>query len=315
MGVLVAVLVILALDVVEPESAGRATIAALALVFLGGFITQLLGTTPAGRDPGALAFTAVTSVILIAGATYVAIGPTVGRFWAVVMLVAWFIASVAVFRLDAATITPGQSVGGLAGPLLRATGVVVAVVALFDLAASVATRLTSSSAAARAVARQARRMAYLDELTGIPNRRAAREALPEVIRSGGGSVVLIDLDHFKQVNDTYGHEEGDRILRAAAQMLGAGLRDEDLVARWGGEEFLLILPDTPPEGAAIVAERCRAALRTIEAPVSVTASFGIAPLTTLADVDLSLARADDALYDAKDAGRDRVVIRGAPETA
>jgi diguanylate cyclase (GGDEF)-like protein len=158
-------------------------------------------------------------------------------------------------------------------------------------------------------------MAYLDELTGIPNRRAAREALPEVIRAGGGSVCLVDLDHFKRVNDTYGHEEGDRILRAAAHILQASLRDEDLVARWGGEEFLLILPEAPPEGAAVVAERCRAALRTIEANAPVTASFGIAPLTTVDDIDVSLARADDALYDAKAAGRDCVVLREAPATA
>ena len=123
-------------------------------------------------------------------------------------------------------------------------------------------------------------------------------------------MVVVDVDRFKAVNDTFGHAVGDAVLRAVAVRLLTDLRDEDLAARWGGEEFLLMLPDIGD--AAAVAERLRAAVaaepvRAEEQTVPVTASFGWATWDGGESAEALVARADAALYEAKQAGRDRVV--------
>ncbi|MBV8597446.1 MAG: diguanylate cyclase [Actinobacteria bacterium] len=165
----------------------------------------------------------------------------------------------------------------------------------------------------RVVERQAR----IDELTGIANRRAVEEMLRgELARAErfGGDVcfVFADLDNFKDVNDRYGHPFGDVVLSVFAEVLGETVRDVDIAGRWGGEEFALVLPGTDAEGGAAVADRARRALlhREVRSPsgdvLRLTASFGVAAFPACPDSEALVAAADDALYLAKRAGRDRV---------
>lgn len=160
--------------------------------------------------------------------------------------------------------------------------------------------------------------ADLDPLTGLPNRQVMRRDLDrehERARRGGDSatVALADLDHFKTLNDTHGHAMGDVVLAATAATLEANLRPYDRVYRYGGEEFLILLPDTGPKRAAVVLERLRAAVAgqhlTAEdgAPITVTISIGHAPLAPERSPEDGAEKADRALYAAKAAGRDRVV--------
>jgi diguanylate cyclase (GGDEF)-like protein len=172
----------------------------------------------------------------------------------------------------------------------------------------------------RIVARQA----MTDSLTGLANRRRGEEALraelAHVRRFGGSlAVVIADVDDFKRLNDTHGHAAGDAVLRELGDVLRASLRQSDLAARWGGEEFLLLLRETDLEGAHELAERIRSALetRTILTPngarLTVTASFGVTAYETVdRDVDV-VAAADDALYVAKRRGKNRVE-QAAPTT-
>ncbi len=164
------------------------------------------------------------------------------------------------------------------------------------------------------------RLARTDWLTGLTNRRRLMEiAAREVARArrygSSVAVILIDLDHFKRVNDTHGHLVGDRVLARAAAVFAAGIRDVDTVARFGGEEFALLLPDTDVVGAAGVAERCARQLASerfeiggVE-PIVVTASMGVAD-TAGPDADLEdlLRRADAAMYQAKEAGRNHITL-------
>jgi diguanylate cyclase (GGDEF)-like protein len=167
-----------------------------------------------------------------------------------------------------------------------------------------------------ALQRQLRELASTDALTGLHNRRdLERRIAAEMSRSRRHaqplSVVIGDLDHFKGVNDEYGHAVGDDVLRAVGVRMRRSLRSEDLAVRWGGEEFLLLLPDTDRGGAVEVAEKIR---RTIaEDPIGcngravpVTISFGVAELTDDDQVADFIRRADDAMYRAKSQGRDRV---------
>jgi two-component system, cell cycle response regulator len=160
------------------------------------------------------------------------------------------------------------------------------------------------------------KLARTDVLTGLANRRHADDVLRATIASARRheralSAVLIDIDRFKSVNDAHGHAAGDAVLREIAVRLCAGLREEDLAARWGGEEFLLLLPDSADAG--IVCERLRAAVAARPVNVHgvlqlhVSASFGWAAWSGEETGEALVARADGALYAAKDAGRDRVV--------
>ncbi|THF55590.1 diguanylate cyclase [Pseudothauera rhizosphaerae] len=159
------------------------------------------------------------------------------------------------------------------------------------------------------------RLATTDALTGLENRRsfmARLEAeLTRIAHGGpGGALIMVDLDHFKRVNDTHGHAAGDAVLVHLAHLLRQALRREDIAGRLGGEEFAVLLPDTDPAGAAILAERLRAMLEessieTGSATIRITMSAGLAPLEGTGPAILE--RADAALYRAKNEGRNRVV--------
>jgi diguanylate cyclase (GGDEF)-like protein len=161
-------------------------------------------------------------------------------------------------------------------------------------------------------------MASTDPLTQLKNRRAMTEAMRrEVSRVHRGqphlSFVLCDLDHFKAINDTRGHDAGDLVLRSVSQTLTGCMRDVDYLARWGGEEFLVMLPDTPAAGAVIVAERIRARIdalliETSAEPLKISMTLGVAAMMPGESAEQTIARADAALYLGKDQGRNRVVI-------
>jgi diguanylate cyclase len=159
-------------------------------------------------------------------------------------------------------------------------------------------------------------LAELDELTGSFNRRCIMRMLGEEISrahrtSAPCSIALIDLDWFKRINDTYGHPTGDEALRTFAITVFANIRDFDRFGRFGGEEFLLVLPDTPHDVAARTLDRLRAIIADLDwSPFSpgmrVTVSAGIATLKPDETPDAILARADRALYEAKARGRNRI---------
>lgn len=163
-----------------------------------------------------------------------------------------------------------------------------------------------------------RSYAETDFLTGVANRRSLSEALDRELRrcrSEGSSLalILLDVDRFKDVNDTLGHEEGDRALRRIALLMDRNRRRSDVFGRWGGEEFLLVAPDLDLDGGRRAAERLRAIIeessRGTRAPV--TASFGVAQLAPGDDMASLVRRADEALIAAKGAGRNRVEARAA----
>ena len=157
-----------------------------------------------------------------------------------------------------------------------------------------------------------REMATHDSLTGLFNRRVLEEQLPREMARARRSrsplcVALIDIDHFKSYNDTHGHLAGDEVLRECARAWDGGLRGEDTIVRFGGEEFLVLLPDTGPEEASEVVERLRE-----RTPMEQTCSAGLASWDFTESADDLLGRADAALYLAKASGRDQLAQAGAP---
>ena len=163
---------------------------------------------------------------------------------------------------------------------------------------------------------QARRAASTDGLTGVANRRtfdAELERHTDAHAACGApfALMLVDVDHFKAVNDRLGHQAGDEVLQVVARMLAAAGRAGDVAARYGGEEFALLLPGADSRTALAVAERARLSLRDSVEPVPVSASFGVAAMPDdAADAAALVEAADRALIHAKRTGRDRVVPAG-----
>ena len=164
---------------------------------------------------------------------------------------------------------------------------------------------------------RAEQLARVDPLTGVNNRRAFYDITApiwniELRHNHNLSVVLLDLDNFKRINDVHGHACGDELLVATANVLRKSVRDQDVIARWGGEEFILLLPETDLPEAAGLAERLRAAIAGTRlncdgAEIGVTASFGVAQRgANQRSLDALISTADDYLYQAKDLGRNRV---------
>jgi diguanylate cyclase (GGDEF)-like protein len=163
----------------------------------------------------------------------------------------------------------------------------------------------------------AERRAETDALTGLPNNRNVTDTVRRMVAHASRSVspltaLALDLDHFKQTNDTYGHGGGDEVLAAVGSTLKSACRASDFVGRAGGEEFLILLPDTDVQAGRVVAENIRAALAAItvaSVPRPITASIGVAVLPDHAGDATSLLRlADRALYTAKKNGRNRTEV-------
>jgi diguanylate cyclase (GGDEF)-like protein len=159
------------------------------------------------------------------------------------------------------------------------------------------------------------RLALTDPVTGLANRRGGEEALAREVararRTGAPlSLVLFDIDRFKSINDQAGHAVGDRVLRGISEILSASQRGSDLAMRWGGEEFLVLLPDVGLAGARIFAERVRENVQNLAVPDAgrITVSAGVSEIIGEEDPAVALARADANLYRAKAAGRNRVEV-------
>jgi diguanylate cyclase (GGDEF)-like protein len=190
------------------------------------------------------------------------------------------------------------------------------------LAIGFAAGLGTSAAAAAVLVRLLNRIGELqlsleeaartDALTGLPNRRVLFESLGREIgrarrRAAGLAVIFVDIDTFKLVNDRHGHKVGDAVLREAAAALRAGLRTYDEVCRYGGDEFVMVLPDTGAWDGHAVAERVREAIAasTFAGAIRITISLGVAELAGSMDADALLKAADTAVYRAKLGGRNR----------
>ena len=163
-------------------------------------------------------------------------------------------------------------------------------------------------------------LAYTDELTTLPNRRALQGAWKTYSSRDQVAVMMVDIDHFKEVNDRYGHAEGDRLLWLVGQLIRAQLGEQPdgapplrvqhkpRVGRWGGEEFLVLLPHTTPNLAFMMAEAVRDCIEHADAGVPLTVSLGVAMRRGSEDLADTAVRADAALYRAKHSGRNRVVM-------
>jgi diguanylate cyclase (GGDEF)-like protein len=204
--------------------------------------------------------------------------------------------------------------------------------AALALSAAERRRLDEERAKVRSELQRTRELALIDELTGLANRRALEGLLPEevsrALRHGRPlSILMIDVDHFKSINDTHGHRSGDQVLKTLACLLTEGLRSIDKAARYGGEELLVMLPDTPVAEAEKIAERFRSAVAEHvfmvdpeddepPIPLHLTASVGVAGLRESAEsLERLVEVADRALYEAKHEGRNRVVVAEASHGA
>lgn len=161
-----------------------------------------------------------------------------------------------------------------------------------------------------------KKLAITDELTGLFNRRELGIRLNSYLqqskrRQSCLTVVMLDIDHFKQINDKFGHNQGDDVLKQLGLLLNSSLREGDIAARYGGEEFVLVLPDTNAEAAKHIAQRTQNLFKKITSPAApVTASIGICSVDWQESIsaDDILMRADSAMYQAKNSGRNRTCI-------
>jgi diguanylate cyclase (GGDEF)-like protein len=194
------------------------------------------------------------------------------------------------------------------------------------LAAGLATRLARPVARVFADLARLTRQAQTDSLTNLANRRALDERLDDEVdhaRRLGTNVafVIADIDNFKSINDTYGHQTGDEVLRRVARMFADAVRELDLPGRYGGEEIALVLPGTNLTGARALSEKIRKGLEELShvtpegIPFQVTASFGAACFPAQSNAEDLVAAADAALYEAKRTGKNRVVTATAKRKA
>lgn len=188
-------------------------------------------------------------------------------------------------------------------------------------------RMVEAAAQLREASARLEQQATTDALTGLYDRRVLRERLGAEFRRSRRygrpiALLMVDIDHFKAVNDRYGHQAGDRVLTETARLLRENVRESDLVARYGGEEFVVLLAETAEADAATVAAKLHAAVREHDfrvegAALGVSVSVGVAglPESVAEDEEALLGLADTALYGAKRAGRDRIVVASAPQPA
>lgn len=312
----------------------------LALTYLGGasIFVLLIRSGLAQRfqsDPALLQVQSVFAVAATSG-SYLLHGPLRGAIISLVAMILVF--GMFYFTARQALRVSGISLvllGGMMGlaayndplrfpPLEEWAHFSVASVVLIGIAvlsvklAGLRQRLTEKNAALSVALEQIRRLATSDDLTGLFNRRHMAELLGNESarqkRTGNSnSLALIDIDFFKRVNDEHGHASGDAVLKAFAQAAGQTLRASDVLARWGGEEFLLLLPDTEVIEAQACVQRMREqvnalSLWQIHPALKVTFSAGVSVTHGAETVEQAVERADQAMYQAKRAGRDCTVV-------
>lgn len=258
-------------------------------------------------------------------------GPLIGNYNAMT-LITWLplVYAVAFFMLEgrhavwSACVVLGLVAAGFAWRLNSPAGHrdditllvnVLASHAVFIICLSGWLRMKQLLSRQQGVAQELRVLAATDELTGLSNRRHALERLERLLKRLPDEhppvAVLCDLDHFKHINDALGHDAGDRVLVEVADILSRATRASDTVSRWGGEEFLIVLPGTPLDVASEMAERLRLRVATLSSAGAaqqhggVTVSLGLAAHQPGEALSAWLRRADEALYRAKAAGRDR----------
>lgn len=286
-----------------------------ALAYMGSGALMLVLATATGWQAGAaaLAFayvTLFTAIMLLLGMLSVRTGLSAGRYF--LMAAACSMVGTAVTALAVWGVIPFNTLTYHAidlGMVLEAT--LLALALSYQFREGEQRRVT------------AEHLARVDPLTGLNNRRAfydlSRQIWNIALRHRHGlCVILLDLDRFKRVNDEHGHACGDQVLKATADVLKSGIRQADVMARWGGEEFIILLPDIALAEATALAERLRAAVEAARPtcqgrPVPVSASFGVAEMEPcLQSLDALISRADQQLYRAKRQGRNRVCHGSGP---
>lgn len=236
----------------------------------------------------------------------------------------WFFIAVAAvtFIVCQTVLSPGpeRPVPAESLTIMFSINAVLTALLVFALSGMSYQRTNRAKAEAARSAATAEYLANTDALTGLSNRRPVIEALEAHSLEGGYVVAVADLDHFKVLNDTFGHQCGDRVLATVAGGFRGRLRSTDAVGRWGGEEFIVVLPDTTLDQGVDLMEQLRLGVELAEIECAghthrVTISIGVSNGTSDGEPHHVVKRADDALYDAKTAGRNAVRQRGHDELA
>jgi len=292
------------------------------------------GLTRNLRDPG-LTEPQMAHAILQTTLSYLLTGPARGAFLLAVMLVLTFglfsLSTRSMWRLIGfalLAVTAAMAGGALLAPQyfdpqIEGANFIVVVISLPAMGWVAARlnrlreRLRSQKQALEAALQRIELLATRDELTGLVNRRQMQELMAQQhqrsVRSGHGfCLAVFDIDHFKRINDTHGHPAGDDVLRSFGTELGAAVRLSDVLGRWGGEEFMLLMPDTGAHLARVAVDRLRERavglrVRVAGAEVAFTLSAGVTEHRAGESVAETIARADTALYRAKAGGRNQVV--------
>ncbi|MGX9867199.1 GGDEF domain-containing protein [Enterobacter mori] len=208
---------------------------------------------------------------------------------------------------------------GLHTPLVINTGIApkwLKIISVFNMLAALCTLLHCTNLAVRftrSVQAELFKTAIRDSLTNLYTRRRIMNEIKQLADYAPSTIILIDIDHFKKINDLYGHERGDLILQRVAEVLSSRVRATDLASRWGGEEFLVLMPYTPAHMAKDVADRILLQIREwvgefSDSPLTVTATLAVSEFHYKEDFENALIRADKALYQGKNQGRNQVIF-------